>query len=189
MRSGSTRSTIAGACVGGWIAAELAVRHPERVDASRAHRRLGARGAGPAHRRSVLGGAAAQRHRLFRHAPAFVRARDDAPEAHRALSRRPRRCRCASLRATRRCALPRASASTRPISTTVICASGLHRYSGPALLLWGEHDRMVPRAHGRGLSRRASPAPRSRIVGCRPQPAGRTAGGDGGARRRFPAVG
>ncbi|MGH7091304.1 MAG: alpha/beta fold hydrolase, partial [Stellaceae bacterium] len=25
--------------------------------------------------------------------------------------------------------------------------SRLHRFPGPALLLWGEHDRMVPRAH------------------------------------------
>ena len=37
------------------------------------------------------------------------------------------------------------------------------RFTGPALLLWGEDDRMVPRAHAEAYAR-ASPTPTLRII-------------------------
>jgi len=143
---GLDKVAIAGACVGGWIAAELAVRHPERVT----HLVLiGASGlevpdqpigdlfweAQPRNGTDYSG----LRRLLF--------GRHDAPEAvtlfpdsrgdvDRELARYK------MMRFASRIGF------NPPYFYDHRLRRRLHRYGGPSLVLWGEHDRMVPRAHG-----------------------------------------
>ena len=64
----------------------------------------------------------------------------------------------------------------------------LHRYKGPALLIWGEHDRMVPRAHAEAYREGLAQGGASHRQRRGPQPASGETGRDGGDDRRFYAL-
>jgi pimeloyl-ACP methyl ester carboxylesterase len=137
---------IAGACVGGWIAAELAVRHPERVT----HLVLiGASGlqvpdqpigdlfweAQPRNGTDYSG----MRRLLF--------GRDDAAEAV-ALFPDSRGDMGRELTRYKTMRFASRIGFNPPYFYDRHLRRRLHRYGGPSLVLWGEDDRMVPRAHG-----------------------------------------
>ncbi len=137
---------IAGACVGGWIAAELAVRHPERVT----HLVLiGASGlqvpdqpigdlfweAQPRNGTDYSG----MRRLLF--------GRDDAAEAV-ALFPDSRVDMGRELTRYKTMRFASRIGFNPPYFYDRHLRRRLHRYGGPSLVLWGEDDRMVPRAHG-----------------------------------------
>ena len=155
---GLDKVAVAGACVGGWIAAELAMRHPERVT----HLVLiGASGleipdqpigdlfweAQPRNGTDYSG----MRRLLF--------GRDDAAEAVRLFpdSRGEvgrEHARYKTMRFASRIGFNPPYFHDRHLRRR------LHRYGGPSLVLWGEHDRMVPRAHGAAYAKGLA-APRS----------------------------
>jgi pimeloyl-ACP methyl ester carboxylesterase len=142
---GLDRVDIAGSCVGGWLAAELAVRHPERV-----HRLalIGASGlfvpgepigdffweTQPRNGSDYSG----LRRLLFAHADAAAAEAlfpDDRSDAVRELSRYK------MMRFASRIGF------SPPYFYDRHLRQRLYRFTGEALLLWGEHDRMVPRTH------------------------------------------
>jgi pimeloyl-ACP methyl ester carboxylesterase len=142
---------IAGACVGGWIAAELAVRHPERVT----HLVLiGASGlqvpdqpigdlfweAQPRNGTDYSG----MRRLLF--------GRDDAAEAV-ALFPDSRGDMGRELTRYKTMRFASRIGFNPPYFYDRHLRRRLHRYGGPSLVLWGEDDRMVPRAHGEAYTK------------------------------------
>lgn len=142
---GVDKIDIAGACVGGWLAAEVAVRNPERV------RRLALIGASglfvagepigdffwetqPRDGTDYSG-----LRRLL-----FARADDAMAEALFPDSRTD------TARELSRYKMMRFASRigfSPPYFYDRHLRQRLHRFKGPALLVWGEHDRMVPRAH------------------------------------------
>jgi len=148
---GLDKVAIAGACVGGWIAAELAVRHPERVT----HLVLiGASGlevpdqpigdlfweAQPRNGADYSG----MRRLLF--------GRDDAPEAV-TLFPDSRGDMGRELMRYKTMRFASRIGFNPPYFYDRHLRRRLHRYGGPSLVLWGEHDRMVPRAHGEAYAK------------------------------------
>jgi pimeloyl-ACP methyl ester carboxylesterase len=141
-----TRFDLVGACVGGWIAAELAVRHPEKV------RRLVLIGATGLFIEGALIGDvfmnaqpeygssyATLRQMLFSAADHPV-ARELFPDGKGDLEDELRRYQM--LRLSSRIGFK------PPYFYNYALKNRLHRISSPALILWGEHDHMVPRLHG-----------------------------------------
>jgi pimeloyl-ACP methyl ester carboxylesterase len=149
---GLGRFDLAGHCVGGWIAAELAVRHPERV---RSLALIGACGLFVAsapigdvfmHAQPERGTELATLRRLLFagvDAPAALRffpdGRGDLDEA----MRRYRMLRFGSFLGFR-----------PPYFHDRALRERLYRAAMPAAVIWGEHDRMVPRAHGEAYAER-----------------------------------
>jgi len=142
---GLERVAVAGACVGGWIAAELAVRWPERVTKLAL---IGASGlfvegqptgdlfweAQPRNGTDYSG----FRNLLFAradHPAALALFPDDRSDKARELERYK------MMRFASRIGFH------PPYFYDRLLRARLRRYKGPALLVWGEHDRMVPRAH------------------------------------------
>jgi len=148
---GLDKVAIAGSCVGGWIAAELAVRHPERVTPLVL---IGASGlevpdqpigdlfweAQPRNGTDYSG----MRRLLF--------GRDDLPEA---VTLFPDSRGDTGRELTRYKTMRFASriGFNPPYFYDRHLRRRLHRYGGPSLVLWGEHDRMVPRAHGEAYAK------------------------------------
>jgi pimeloyl-ACP methyl ester carboxylesterase len=147
---GLDRFDLVGHCAGGWIAAELAVRHPERVA------------------RLVLVGACGlfvpgapiadifmhsqpERGVDYRTLRAMLFATDDAPDARRFFPDG----RGDVEDEVRRYQMLRFSAFVGfkpPYLYHRELRGRLYRAAMPSLVIWGEHDRMVPRAHGEAYS-------------------------------------
>ena len=142
---------LAGSCVGGWIAAELAVRAPQRV---RSLSLIGATGL------FVSGQPIADifwvaqpedgvyyndlRHMLFAGKASksgLTLFPDGRAEIEQELLRY-RMFRFASQ-----------IGFSPPYLYDRKLIEQLHRYKGPALVVWGEHDHMVPRAHGEAYAK------------------------------------
>jgi len=141
---GFDRVDLVGTCVGGWIAAELAVRHPERVNRlaligasglfvsgapigdmfMEAQPREGTDFSGM--RRLLFADAAGSAANML-----FPDQRDAAQELNR----------YKTMRFASRIGF------NPPYFYDPKLRQRLYRYAGPTLLLWGEADRMVPRAH------------------------------------------
>jgi pimeloyl-ACP methyl ester carboxylesterase len=142
---GLERVDVAGACVGGWIAAELAVRWPERVNKLAL---IGASGlfvkdqptgdlfweAQPRNGSDYSG----FRRLLF--------ARDDHPAAI-SLFPDDRSDKARELQRYKMMRFASRIGFHPPYFYDRLLRRRLHRFKGPALLVWGEHDHMVPRAH------------------------------------------
>jgi pimeloyl-ACP methyl ester carboxylesterase len=157
------RFDLVGCCVGGWIAAELAVRHPEKI------RKLVLIGAtGLLVEGSLIGdifmmaqpeyGAsyASLREMLF----ASVDQRDALemfPDGKGEIEDEVRRYQM--LRLSSRIGFK------PPYFYNYSLRNRLHRIAAPALILWGEKDNFVPRAHGEVYSRRIPDAQLAIIPG------------------------
>lgn len=140
------RFDLVGTCVGGWIAAELAVRHPEKI---RKLVLIGATGlfvpgaligdvfmnAQPEHGASY----ASLRELLFARADQ-PRAVEMFPDGKGDIEDELRRYQM--LRLGSRIGFK------PPYFYNHSLKNRLHRITSPTLVLWGEHDHMVPRAHG-----------------------------------------
>lgn len=150
------RVTLVGSCIGGWVAAEIAVRHPERV---RKLALLGATGLFVSGKPiedvfwEVLPSNGVQleglRSLLFGDADGAV-ARDlfpDNPSGARggvAISRELMRYK--TFRFASRIGFKPPYLYNRKLRDR------LARYQGPALIAWGDDDRMVPLAHARAYA-------------------------------------
>jgi pimeloyl-ACP methyl ester carboxylesterase len=142
---------LVGSCVGGWIAAELAARHPEKI------RKLVLIGAtGLFVEGSLIGDVfmmaqpergssyASLRHMLFAredHPKALELFPDDMGELENEL-RRYQMLRFGSRIGFR-----------PPYFYNRALGSRLHRISAPTLLIWGKEDHMVPSSHGEAYAR------------------------------------
>jgi pimeloyl-ACP methyl ester carboxylesterase len=141
-----THFDLVGSCVGGWIAAEIAVRHPEKI---RKLVLIGATGlfvegaligdvfmmAQPEHGSSYAG----LRELLFASPQAPI-AVELFPDGMGELEEELRRYQM--LRFGSRIGFKPPYFYNRPLRNR------LRRITSPALMIWGEKDHMVPRAHG-----------------------------------------
>jgi pimeloyl-ACP methyl ester carboxylesterase len=141
------RFDLVGHCAGGWIAAEIAVRHPERVA------RLALIGASGLYVPNepigdIFMHAQPERGTDLRTLRELLFAKPDAPQAHRWFpdgrgdldeeTRRYRMLRFGSFVGFK-----------PPYFYHRELRERLYRASMPSLVIWGEHDRMVSPAHGR----------------------------------------
>ena len=151
-----TRFDLVGSCVGGWIAAELAVRHPEKI------RKLVLIGATGLFVQGALIGDvfmnaqpefgssyATLREMLFSRADQPM-ALEMFPDGKGELEDEVRRYQM--LRLSSRIGFK------PPYFYNHSLRNRLHRVSSPTLVIWGEHDRMVPRAHGEMYAERIARA-------------------------------
>jgi pimeloyl-ACP methyl ester carboxylesterase len=148
---GLDRCNLAGACVGGWIAAEIAVRHPEKV------LRLILIGAtGLAVPGSFIGDIfmMAQPERGVSHAglremlfgsPEHPSALELFPDGRGAIDDELRRYQM--LRFASQFGFKPPYLYDRKLSDR------LHRITSPTLVIWGERDRMVPVGHGHAYAK------------------------------------
>ncbi len=160
---GISRFDVVGSCVGGWLAAELAVRHPERVGRLVL---IGATGLFVSGQpigdlfmmvQPESGSVRPLRAMLFND-PDSAAAKslfDDEMADFEAGLLRYKAFRFASRIGFR-----------PPYFYHRKLIDRLHRYGGPALVLWGEHDRMVPVAHAEAYATGLSGGRLEFIGGC-----------------------
>ena len=137
---------LVGSCLGGWIAAELAARHPEKI------RKMVLIGAAGLFVPGALIGdvfmmAQPERGSSYAGLRKMLFSRDDHPKAlglfpdgMGEIEEELRRYQM--LRFGSRIGFKPPYFYNRPLRNR------LHRITAPALVIWGEHDRMVPLAHG-----------------------------------------
>jgi pimeloyl-ACP methyl ester carboxylesterase len=141
-----SRFDLVGSCVGGWVAAELAVRHPEKI------RKLALIGAaGLFVEGSLIGDVfmmaqpeygssyASLRQMLFARAD-DPKALEMFPDGKGEIDDEVRRYQM--LRLSSRIGFK------PPYFYNYSLRNRLHRITAPALVIWGENDNFVPRAHG-----------------------------------------
>ena len=142
---------LAGACIGGWIAAEIAVRHPERV---RALSLIGATGlfVSGAPIADVFwethpsdGVSLAPLRRLLFGDGECAAARAMFPDMRGAIDQELLRYKLFRFAAR--------IGFSPPYLHNRSLAGRLGRYRGPALAVWGAEDRMVPRGHAEAYAR------------------------------------
>ena len=154
---------LVGACVGGWIAAEIAVRHPEKI------RKLALIGAAGLFVQGALIGDifmmaqpeygssyATLRQMLFSSAD-HPTALAMFPDGKGELEDEVRRYQM--LRFSSRIGFK------PPYFYNYSLRNRLHRIASPTLILWGEHDHMVPRTHGETYAARIPNATVTIITG------------------------
>ena len=137
---------LVGSCIGGWIAAELAARHPEKI------RKMALIGAAGLYVQGALIGDvfmmaqpergssyAGLREMLFSDRD-HPKASDLFPDGMGEIDDELRRYQM--LRFGSRIGFKPPYFYNRPLRNR------LHRITAPALVIWGEHDRMVPLSHG-----------------------------------------
>jgi pimeloyl-ACP methyl ester carboxylesterase len=161
---GLDRVHLAGACFGGWIAAELAVRHPERI------RKLALIGASGLFipgkpigdlfweiQSENMTDYRGLRHLLF--------SREDSPAA---LALFPNGRGLIDVELSRYKAMRFCSrvGFSPPYFHNRKLGQRLGRYKGPALLIWGEEDHMVPVEHARAYQAGLAGAKLSMLAGC-----------------------
>jgi len=144
---GFDKVDIVGACVGGWIAAELAVRHPERI------RRIALIGASglfvpDAPIGDLFWETQAQNGTVYAGLRRLLFADENVseglamfPDSRTDIARELSRYK--TMRFASRIGF------SPPYFYNRKLRDRLYRFTGPALLLWGERDRMVPPAHAR----------------------------------------
>jgi pimeloyl-ACP methyl ester carboxylesterase len=148
---GLSRFDLAGSSIGGWIAAEIAVRHPEKVGKLVLMSATGLfvegaligdlfmmaqpeRGSSYAGLRQMLFADAEEAHALELFPDGMGEIEDE-------------------LRRYQMLRLGSRVGFKPPYFYNYTLRNRLHRITAPALIIWGEHDRMVPRAHGETYAR------------------------------------
>ncbi len=149
---GLAQFDLVGNCVGGWIAAELAVRHPEKI------RKLVLIGAAGLfiqgaligdvfmHAQPEYGSSYATLRELLFSSDSHPLALELFPDGKGALEDEVRRYQM--LRLSSRIGFK------PPYFYNHSLKNRLHRITAPALVIWGEHDHMVPRQHGETYAER-----------------------------------
>jgi pimeloyl-ACP methyl ester carboxylesterase len=157
-----TQFDLVGNCVGGWIAAELAVRHPEKI------RKLVLVGAAGLFVKGALIGDVfmmAQPERGSSYASLremLFSSRDQSnalemfPDGKGELEDEVRRYQM--LRLSSRIGFKPPYFYNRPLRNR------LHRITSPALIIWGEKDNFVPRSHGETYARLIPSANELRVI-------------------------
>jgi pimeloyl-ACP methyl ester carboxylesterase len=156
------RFDLVGACVGGWIAAEIAVRHPEKI------------------RKLVLIGAAGLYVQGAPIGDVFMMAQPERGVSYAGLREmlfsRPDHPQALAffpdgrgeiedeLRRYQMLRLSSRIGFRPPYFYNRSLAARLRRISAPTLVLWGEEDRMVPRAHGEAYARSIPHAQKLEII-------------------------
>jgi pimeloyl-ACP methyl ester carboxylesterase len=137
---------LVGSCVGGWIAAELAARHPEKI-----HKMVLIGAAGLFVQGALIGDvfmmAQPERGSSYAGLRQMLFLRDDHPKAGDLFPDgmgeiEDELRRYQMLRFGSRIGFKPPYFYNRPLRNR------LHRITAPALVIWGEHDRMVPLSHG-----------------------------------------
>lgn len=141
------RVNLAGSCFGGWIAAELAVRHPERIAKLAL---IGASGLFIPGKPigDLFWEIQSENMTQYRGLRRLLFSRSDAPEALKMFGdgRAALEVELSRYKAMRFCS--RVGFSP-PYFYNRKLEQRLARYKGPALILWGEDDHMVPLEHAR----------------------------------------
>jgi pimeloyl-ACP methyl ester carboxylesterase len=160
---GIAQFDLVGNCVGGWIAAELAVRHPEKI------RKLVLIGAAGLfiqgaligdvfmHAQPEYGSSYATLRELLFSSDSHPLALELFPDGKGALEDEVRRYQM--LRLSSRIGFK------PPYFYNHSLKNRLHRITAPALVIWGEHDRLVPRQHGETYAERIPSAKLTIIPG------------------------
>jgi pimeloyl-ACP methyl ester carboxylesterase len=158
------RVNLAGACFGGWIAAELAVRHPERIQ------RLALIGASglfiPGKPIGDLFWEVQSENMTdYRGLRRLLFSKQDSEPAKNLIpdGRAALDVELSRYKAMRFCS--RVGFSP-PYFHNRKLEQRLARYKGPALIVWGEEDRMVPIEHARAYQAGLSGAKLSLLAGC-----------------------
>jgi len=160
---GISRFDIAGSCVGGWLAAELAVRQPERIG------RLVLIGASGLF---IAGQPIGDLFMMAQPESGTIRPLRDMlfndPDGDAAQTLFGDAMADADAGLLRYKAFRFASriGFSPPYFHHRKLIDRLHRYGGPALVLWGEHDRMVPVAHAEAYARGLSGGRVEFVAGC-----------------------
>ena len=161
---GFARVNLAGACFGGWIAAELAVRHPERIQKLAL---IGASGLFIPGKPigDLFWEVQSENMTQYRGLRRLLFSNEDS-EAAKALfpdGRAAIEVELSRYKAMRFCS--RVGFSP-PYFYNRNLERRLHRYKGPALVVCGEQDRMVPVEHARAYQAGLKGAKLSMLAGC-----------------------
>ena len=153
---------LVGNCVGGWIAAELAVRHPEKI------RRLVLIGAAGLFVQGALigdifmmsqperGSSYAGLRRMLFASDAHPKALELFPDGMGEIEDELRRYQM--LRFGSRFGFKPPYFYNRPLRNR------LHRITAPSLVIWGEHDHMVPSRHGEAYAKSIAQAQPIKVI-------------------------